>query len=470
MTKSCRLETINSLPPNLQYISASAVAAKLIPGLRQAGADLIIALTHQRDPNDIKLAEKTPAGLIDIILGGHDHHYTHEFVNGTHILCSGSDFKQLSYVEARRKPDGQSGWDFDIIRHDINNKIKESGSAVKLVNTLTTDLKQTLEEPVGYTAAPLDGRFSTIRCNESNLGNFVCDLMRFYYNCECTIMAAGTIRGDQVYPPGVLLLKDILNCFPFEDPVVALKVTGAAIVDALENAVGKVPALEGRFPQVSNIQFQYDAKRPEGKRVLWTKVNNEPVDLQRKYTVATRGYMARGKDGYTSLLCASEGGEAEEIVNEEEGVLISTIIRQYFLSLKVIGQWAQWSNPMDKHWAGVHKNLHAGGRIRRPGTSLQNTHVDYDSTVKSSTDGTEFELSSPTMQDGMSPLPYGIAGGGFKRERESHLAKKYSRRWKKALGADRGQTGLVDEEQEDSSLPMWTKGIAPRVEGRILLA
>ena len=45
--------------------------------------------------------------------------------------------------------------------------------------------------------------------------------------------------------------------------------------------------------------------------------------------------MARGKDGYEPLLVKSEGGEVEEVVNEENGVLISTILRQYFMSLKV---------------------------------------------------------------------------------------------------------------------------------------
>ena len=56
------------------------------------------------------------------------------------------------------------------------------------------------------------------------LGNFVCDLMRYYYTADCALMAAGTIRGDQIYPPGVIQLKDIMNCFPFEDPVVVLRV------------------------------------------------------------------------------------------------------------------------------------------------------------------------------------------------------------------------------------------------------
>lgn len=72
--------------------------------------------------------------------------------------------------------------------------------------------------------------------------------MRYYYEADACIMAAGTIRGDQVYPPGVLKLRDIVNCFPFEDPVVVIKVTGKAILEALENGVSNYPALEGGLP------------------------------------------------------------------------------------------------------------------------------------------------------------------------------------------------------------------------------
>lgn len=59
-------------------------------------------------------------------------------------------------------------------------------------------------------------------------------------------IANGESRGDQIYPPGVLKLRDIVNCFPFEDPVVVMKVTGQAIWDALENGVSNYPALEGK--------------------------------------------------------------------------------------------------------------------------------------------------------------------------------------------------------------------------------
>jgi len=36
--------------------------------------DCVIALTHMRWPNDVRLAENVPE--IDLVLGGHDHDFT----------------------------------------------------------------------------------------------------------------------------------------------------------------------------------------------------------------------------------------------------------------------------------------------------------------------------------------------------------------------------------------------------------
>lgn len=135
-----------------------------------------------------------------------------------------------------------------------------------------------------------------------------------------------------------------MNCFPFEDPVVVIKVTGQAIWDALENGLSQYPALEGRFPQVSNITFKFDGQKPSGSRIVSATIGGEPIDMARKYVLVTRGYMARGKDGYDSLLIEEEGGKAEEIVSEENGILISMMLRQYFMSLRVMGQWKYWGN------------------------------------------------------------------------------------------------------------------------------
>jgi len=459
-----RLDTINSLPPNLIYLSASETARKLVPSLREQGAEIIIALTHAREPSDMKLAEKTPSGLIDLILGGHDHFYGHHFINGTHVLRSGTDFKQLSYIEARRKRPGQAGWDFDIIRHDIIRSIPEDPDTIELVDKLTSSLKYKLEKPIGYTAVPLDGRFTTVRLRESNLGNFVCDLMRHFYGTDCALMAGGTIRGDQIYPPGILLLKDILNCFPFEDPVVVLRVSGKAIIEALENSVSLVPALEGRYPQVSNIQFAYNPKLPSGSRVQWVKIHHEALGEQKMYALATRGYMGRGKDGFTSLLVRSEGGTAEEIVSEENGILISMILRQYFMSLKVMGKWRRWSPSLHRHWDSVHKDLHTNGKVREARDPKKGVKHSRSGSAKEADEKATMVdgrlVDSDTEDEEREAGAESMAQTGA-RERKLQVARWAVRRWMNSAGVRRGSVGMVDH-RDDKYMPLWTKGIAPK--------
>lgn len=242
------LACINTLPPNLIYKSATETAKELILELRSQGADVIIALTHMREPNDHKLATQM-GGEIDLILGGHDHFYAHSLINGTHVLRSGSDFKQLSYLELRRSSERQGKWDIDIWRRDMVSAVPEDKETVDLVNKLTSKLKKSLAKPIGYTASPLDARFTTVRTQESNIGNFVCDIMRSHYAGDCAIMAAGTIRGDQIYAPGPITMRDITQCFPFEDPLVCIIVTGKNLLLALENSVSMYPALEGEWPR-----------------------------------------------------------------------------------------------------------------------------------------------------------------------------------------------------------------------------
>lgn len=464
---------------------------------------MIVVVSHQREPNDNKLANNLPPGLVDIILGGHDHYYAHTIVNGTHVLRSGTDFKQLSYIEAFRKPSTEAGWDFNIIRRDVVRSIPEDPATIAMVDRLTSSLKAKLEKPVGYTVSPLDGRFSTVRQRESNLGNFVCDLMRYYYAADCAMMAGGTIRGDQIYPPGILRLKDLLNCFPFEDPVVLLRLRGQALLDALENGVSQLPALEGRFTQVSNISFGFKLNAPSGSRLTFARVGGQPVDPEREYVVATRGYMARGKDGFTSLLVKSEGGDVEELVCEENGVLISTILRQYFLSLKVLGKWRRWSPSLRRHWGLVHRNLHSSGWLKPPSAMpspvtekapahrlelrppLQRTSREayyygrFPQEVEPTqvaTNGTNSDaMDSDSDEDPeilTSPMPTSNyvthpAKSSTEEEHRLKLARRVVRKWMRHAGLEPSALNSMDGEGE--FIPPWTSGISPRIEGRIVI-
>lgn len=475
------LETINSLPPNLIYKSATATAKEIVPQLREQGAEIIICLSHMREPNDNKLAEQTE-GIIDIILGGHDHYYAHSFINGTHALRSGTDFKNLSYIEARRKPDDPKRWDFDIWRRDVTSSIAEDDPTQKLVGELTSKLNQSLAKPVGWTATPLDARFSTVRLKESNIGNFVCDVMRQHHHADCTIMAAGTIRADQIYPPGAIRIKDITTCFPFEDPVVLLRVTGQAIWDALENGVSQYPALEGRFPQVSNIRFEFDPKLPRGQRILSMEIGGVTYDPEKKYVLATRGYMGRGKDGFTSLLVKSEGGEAEEIIEEENGILISAMLRQYFMALRTVGQWKHLSD----HWVNVVENCETPISPIREGAygfpSMDNlaAYLPAPARAKVTEDSADpwskflkrrFMVNAKPVHENVDSeveeeddSDEDARDGGDQLDFEILLMRKFWTRWALKTGV---KSSICDPLKEGAFSVDWTRCIAPVVDGRI---
>jgi 2',3'-cyclic-nucleotide 2'-phosphodiesterase (5'-nucleotidase family) len=82
--------------------------------------------------------------------------------------------------------------------------------------------------------------------------------------------------------------------FPFEDSVVVIKLKGQQLLEALQNGVSKYPALDGRFPQVSNISFTFDPSRNSQDRVVGVQVGGLPLDLNRDYTLATRDFLVRG--------------------------------------------------------------------------------------------------------------------------------------------------------------------------------
>lgn len=62
----------------------------------EEGCDFVIALTHMRVPNDVKLAMKSTG--VDIFLGGHDHIYNHQQVGQNLMVKSGCDYRNLSYI------------------------------------------------------------------------------------------------------------------------------------------------------------------------------------------------------------------------------------------------------------------------------------------------------------------------------------------------------------------------------------
>lgn len=219
---------------------------------------------------------------------------------------------------------------------------------------------------------------------------------------------------------------------------------------ALENAVSTYPALEGRFPQVSNITFEFDPSLPPDNRIKWTKLGGKPIDLEQKYVVVTRGYMGRGKDGFDSLLVESEGGQAEEIVSEENGILISMMLRQYFMSLKILGRWKHWGKSLNRHWEGIHEDLHSTHPVVEPNTEGK---VETGSGEEVPTAGTTTPLDDSEDEEGQHRVEEAATKWSA---RELQIIRRVMRKWRRVAGL-KGQPNCCDSVGEGEFTVDWTR-------------
>jgi 5'-nucleotidase len=256
---------------------------------------------------------------------------------------------------------------------------------------------------------------------------------------------------------------DIYFSFPFEDPVIVMKVKGEALLEALENSVSMYPALEGRFPQVSNIEIEFDPRLPRMKRLKYARVGGQPIDLQRQYKLVTRGYMGRGKDGYDALLVKSEGGKCEEIVSEENGVLISTILRQYFMSLKVLGKWKNFSASLGRCFGRIHEEVHAHHPVVEPippfkdATDASNTASQNYPSRKgaddTALDENDEESDTPPVPTVVSEQERQVVS---EQERQLVIMRKVMRKWWRLAGL-KGHSSPCDEMNGKEFATNWTK-------------
>jgi len=167
------------------------------------------------------------------------------------------------------------------------------------VQTYMDKLDQELNVVIGTTSVVLDSQRNSVRTGETNMGNLIADAMRAGVDADIAITNGGGIRGDRTYDAGTeLTRRDIQTELPFGNVTVLLELTGAQVLEALENGVSRIEDTAGRFPQVSGLIFSYDPSKAAGDRVTDVSVGGAALRPNATYRVATNDYMAGGGDGY----------------------------------------------------------------------------------------------------------------------------------------------------------------------------
>jgi 5'-nucleotidase/UDP-sugar diphosphatase len=287
-------------------IVAAGLAAKQLRGR----VDLLVAVTHEETDEDLALAKAVPE--IDVIVGGHTPGFDGLIPAGAQTPAQGRvDPLPRGPLFVKTHRQGQTLGRLDLVYDkglraaearnlSVEPALPEEPKVAALVKDYTRRLDAAANHVLGQALVDLIGESAVVRTRESKFGNLLADLMRARTGTEIALLNSGVIRST--IPAGPVTLKQIMQALPFEEPLIALRLTAAQLHEAMENSVSVFPGSSGRFLQVSGLTYLFDPAASPGARVKEIRVQGAPLMPDRDYTVTVNRFLAEGGDGYAVFL------------------------------------------------------------------------------------------------------------------------------------------------------------------------
>ncbi|WEJ59497.1 bifunctional metallophosphatase/5'-nucleotidase [Devosia sp. FJ2-5-3] len=294
----------------IQYVRGASEA------LDAAGVNKIILLSHIGYTVDLEVAGALP--LVDVIVGGHSHSLLGSMegaVGPYPTMVTNPDGVEVPVVQANQY--GKYLGDIAITWDDNGVVTKAEGQPFLIDASVTANaefagqLKELLgpiEEltstVIGTTTDKLEGSREICRVQECSMGNLLADAILDRVADQGATIAfqnGGGIRAS--IDAGEITVGDVLTVLPFSNTLATVQISGADVIEALENGVSDIENGAGRFAQVAGLKYSYTLANPAGERVSDVMVKGEgdawvPIDEDATYTIVTNNYVRGGGDGY----------------------------------------------------------------------------------------------------------------------------------------------------------------------------
>ena len=193
---------ISSPGPDVSFAPMADVGAALARELWSAGADLVIALTHDGIGGDLALLGAVKR--IDIVLGGHDHLLLARHDGRQAVMKAGSQGRHVGILDLTI--DRKEGRDAPFVVWNPGFRLRSTAgiagdaAVAARVAAYRERLDRDLGSVIGETTTALDTRRASVRTGETAFGNLAADAMRAATRSDAALINGGGIRGDTTYP------------------------------------------------------------------------------------------------------------------------------------------------------------------------------------------------------------------------------------------------------------------------------
>lgn len=251
--------------------------------------DYTVLLTHIGFEEDQKLAALLdPSWGVDVIIGGHSHTYIEEpaIVNDILIVQAGVGTDQIGR--------------FDLEIDTLKNCTKSWTWKCVPINDKNCPRDEKLEELINSYKGQTDLKYGRVitrfkrelthpdRYRQTELGSLFSDILKESLGLDIMLLGSGSIRNEKLGP--IVTLQDLLECFPYDDSIHLLTVTGKQLKKMLLHML-RDEAFEGdhtEFYQLSDGLFVKYSK--SDKKMLEFTFNGNPIKPSDEFKLGLQKY------------------------------------------------------------------------------------------------------------------------------------------------------------------------------------
>lgn len=292
---------------NIIFTDAADAVQGEVDRLTEMGVNKIVVLSHSGYGVDLEVAANTTG--VDVIVGGHTNTLlsnTSDRAVGPYPTMVGSTAVVQAYAYGKYLGELNVTFDDDGNVTEasgepilIDGGVAEDEATVARIAELAIPLDEVRNAVVATASEAIEGDRSVCRAMECPMGNIIADAMLDRVKDQGIQIAfanSGGIRAS--IDAGEVTKGEVLTVLPFQNTLSTFQITGATMIEALENGVSQHEEGSGRFPQVAGMSFTVDLSMEPGSRISDVMVAGAPIDPDAVYGVVSNNFIRNGGDGY----------------------------------------------------------------------------------------------------------------------------------------------------------------------------
>ena len=282
----------------LQFRSGIDIAREYVPELRKR-ADVVVVVSHQGTAVDSLLGERVPG--IDIIVGGHSHDRIQppRRVGAAWMVQALSDASALGELTVAVQYGKVTHID-GVVHELYADRYQPAARFTLLLDSIRAPYRDTLEAVIAIAAERIGRQYKS----ESPVDVLAAEILRQHGQADAAFLPG--LGFGVTIQPGPVTREMVVGMFPHATGVIREKLTGAQILEVLEQSATNLrPADDldrvGGLVQTAGMRWTVDLTRPVGQRIRDVFIAGGQLDPARSYAIVTNGGLLQGTHRYTAF-------------------------------------------------------------------------------------------------------------------------------------------------------------------------